>query len=316
MHVYSYASDLGLSFSYSDLVRNCFLVGFIDVAAVVRNRFNNFLPDLLVDFAGSSSSTLWGLFSSPPPRSGAFSPRPPSPAPGFAALGLFCYSFLAPGPVRGPAPTHASRAVTSDASWGVSSPSTGHRRPSPSAPVPSPSLPFAPVGASSSPSDSVDESPFLSDGRAGADSSQPVVPAASAREFGRVLQFAYVFFPGSRGPAPVPAPRCVFETLYSSSVEREPLSSKFTWFDRVRKSHLDAGKRLSPEMRALKAVSSLFLFRHSVYAVPGNPSKGRAIPLTLSLSALLHVVPANVRSVTISFEEVGGGARVVGSSPF
>ena len=297
--VYAYASDLGLPFEYTDLVRKCFLAGLLDVADIVKANFPQFFHFMLIDYAGTSSSTLLPLFASvsvPGPQAPVGPPLVPARAPG-PSLPLSVPS-LPPG----------SSSVPPRPSVPPLGPSVSSLPPlssgAPSAPPVSPSSVFVipdftfPSQAGDVPCDDDDQ---------GSSGAVPMaVPASSLTEFRRMVSFINEFFPASKGPEPSPAPRCVFETLYSSSPLPEVGAPKFAWFDRVQQSLQAADTRLLKQMRALKADTSLLPLHHAMYAVPGNPSRGRAVPVNPNFTALLTRVPPVSCTLAMTLKEAEG----------
>ena len=73
-----------ISPAYRDLVRRCVTSGLVDVASLVRQHYPHLLHEMLIDYAGTTSSTLFSTYSAVP-----FSSLLPSGVPsGFGSVSL------------------------------------------------------------------------------------------------------------------------------------------------------------------------------------------------------------------------------------
>ena len=101
-----------------------------------------------------------------------------------------------------------------------------------------------------------------------------------------MIDYICGLFPHGAGvPPPAPPPRALFESFFARVAPATP-SLNFNWFDRVRTSLMDADGRVAALLAAGRPERLLLSQRLASYAVRGDCTLGRAVPVNESL--LVH----------------------------
>ena len=119
------------------------------------------------------------------------------------------------------------------------------------------------------------------------DPSAPPLSLDSARsEYCRMIEYICGLFPHAAGvPPSAHPPRALFESFFAPVTPATP-SLNFNWFDSVHTALMDADTRVAGLLAAGRPERLLLLQRLASYAVRGDCSLGRAVPVNESLFAL------------------------------
>ena len=115
------------------------------------------------------------------------------------------------------------------------------------------------------------------------DPSAPPLSLDSARsEYHRMIDYVCGLFSQAAGVPPAPPPRALFESFFPPAAPATP-SLNFNWFDRVRTAFEDANSRVAALLASGRPERLLLPQRLASYAVRGDCSLGRAVPVNESL---------------------------------
>ena len=119
-----------------------------------------------------------------------------------------------------------------------------------------------------------------------ADPSAPSLLLDSSRsEYRRMAEYILGLLPQAAGmPPPAPPPRALFESFFAASASSPP-TLHFNWFDRVRQSLTDADAHMASFLSSGRSDSAFLPSRHLSYAVRGEHSGAKAVPVNESLLA-------------------------------
>ena len=114
-------------------------------------------------------------------------------------------------------------------------------------------------------------------------SASPLSLDSARSEYRRMIDYFCGLFPQAAGvPPSAPPPRALFESFFAPVAPATP-SINFNWFDSVRTALVDADSRVAA-LLASGRPDRLILPQHlGSYAVRGDCSLGRAVPLNESL---------------------------------
>ena len=144
---------------------------------------------------------------------------------------------------------------------------------------PDPFAPSAPL-ASTDPLADEDEC-FPDDLPNPLDPSAPPLSLDSARsEYRRMIDYVCGLFSQAEGvPPSAPPPRALFEPFFAPATP----SLNFNWFDRVRSALVNADSRVTALLASCRPERLLLPLLLGSYAVRGDCSLGRAVPVNESL---------------------------------
>ena len=127
---------------------------------------------------------------------------------------------------------------------------------------------------------------FPDDDQVPLDPSAPPLSLDSARsEYRRMIEYICGLFPRAADvPPSAPLPRALFESFFAPVAPATP-SLNFNWFDRARTALMDADTRVASLLAAGRPELLLLPQRVASYAVRGDCSLGRAVPVNESLLA-------------------------------
>ena len=308
---------LGLSADYQSLARWFLTLGATDFVGLVRSSFPRLFPDVARDCSSGSSLFLTTLRSVSPP-----SQAPPSSSASHPPLTAHLSSAPMHGVPPHPSASSQSLPFAPPASSSLPPPpGFSHPPLSPAFPVqgssmvhgldvgvppssgvpPSPFYSFAAIASAVSASSSwippayppdpfapttplADEDErFPDDIHSPLDPSTPLSLDSSRSEYRRMIDYVCDLFPQAAGvPPSAPRPRALFESFFAPVAPATP-SLDFNWFDRVRTALEDADSRVAALLASGRSERLLLPQRLASYAVWGDYSLGRAVPVNESL---------------------------------
>ena len=146
--------------------------------------------------------------------------------------------------------------------------------------------PFAPSdqGAAADPLLDDDDDQFPGDVHDPLDPSVTPLALESARsEYRRMIDYICGLFPQAVGvPPSAPPPRALFESFFAPPTLPTP-SVQLNWFDRVRASLMEADSRVASILSSSCPEHIILPQRLTTYAVKGDCSLSRAVPVNESL---------------------------------
>ena len=152
----------------------------------------------------------------------------------------------------------------------------------PPAYLPDPYVPSAPLASTDPLAD--DDERFPDDIPNPLDPSAPPLSLDLARsEYRRMTDYVCGLFPQVAGiPSSAPPLRALFESFFAPAAPTTP-SVNFNWFDRVRTALVDADSHLAAILASGRPERLILPRRQGSYAVRGDCSLGRAVPVNESL---------------------------------